>query len=192
MLKGIDISHWQENDVLSGVIDFKNYDFILMKATEGLSFKDKYFRKYMDILPSSKLAGAYHFAHAECNDPIKEARFYLNEIRPYIGSILMALDLEDKSLANKKLDEWALKFCNYVYEETGIRPLIYCSQSTCKRLKRTAGAGFGLWVAEYSVEKPKSVKPFPFWAIWQYTNRPIDHDYFNGNREQFIKYCVKE
>ena len=51
-------------------------------------------------------------------------------------------------------------------------------------------ANYGLWVAHWNkiIKKPFT-GVYPFHAIWQYTNKPIDLDYFNGNVKQWNAYC---
>ena len=111
------------------------------------------------------------------------------------GQTLIALDIEAGALRVKNIDEWALVWCEFVYNQTGIKPLIYCSESECKRFKKCAEWGCGLWVAKWGDKKPDKIKPFPFWAIWQYSSNHIvscvrcDVNKFNGTREQFLKYC---
>lgn len=189
MIEGLDISHWNEQTILSGAVDLKGIDFIMIKATEGRTYNDKMLRKYMDILPSTIIKGVYHYARPETNKAINEAQHFIDVIRPYIGRAVLAVDIEGSAFNNANIDQWALDFCTHVYEITGVRPLIYTSESQLKKFKKTAAANFGLWVAKWSDKEPK-VSPWKFWAIWQYQGTPIDKDIFNGSREQLLKYAL--
>lgn len=200
MLHGIDISHWNESKVLKGTIDFRNEEFIIMKATEGVSFKDKYLDRYYDMLHGSsngkpdknKLYGFYHFARFDKNQPEAEAKWFLSKVRHHAGEALFILDVEAQNLKLKNIDDLCKRFCDYIYKETKVRTMIYTSQSVCKRLKATHDAGYPLWVAEYGVKTPKSVAPWSEWKIWQHTSVPWDKDVFNGTFDDFKALCRKD
>lgn len=202
MIKGVDISHHNKNmksydDIIS------NYDFIIMKASEGKGFKDSQIHNYMSEFRNPfntkwPLVGFYHFARPEVgNSPAEEAHNFLNVITPYVGSkFIVALDVEDRALSVPFLDDWCLMWCKHVYDVLGFKPLIYCSASETKRFKKCASWGCGLWVAKWGNKPTKSdIKPWDIWAIWQYTNCGIcsavrvDENYFNGTKQQFLKYC---
>ena len=48
MLIGIDISHHNQN--MKDLNDLKTLDFVIMKASEGVRFRDPAMRKYIDYL----------------------------------------------------------------------------------------------------------------------------------------------
>ena len=144
-MNGIDISAWQgdENIDLSKV----PFDFCIVKATEGTSYKNRYFTAHCDaVLKKKKLLGAYHYANG--GDVQKEADYFLAYVKKYIGKAIIVLDWEAKNNPQfgKNDLEWCLKWCNYVYQKTGIKPLIYVQKSAMNAVKK---AGYGLWVAQY-------------------------------------------
>lgn len=144
-MNGIDISAWQgdENIDLSKV----PFDFCIVKATEGTSYKNRYFAAHCDaVLKKKKLLGAYHYANG--GDVQKEADHFLAYAKKYIGKAVLVLDWEAKNNPQfgKNDLEWCLKWCNYVYQKTGIKPLIYIQKSAMNAVKK---AGYGLWVAQY-------------------------------------------
>lgn len=200
MLKGLDLSHHNKN--MKDIRTINKYDFVIFKATEGATYKDPALNFYMSVIDKKKLKGFYHFARPENgNSPRAEASNFLSSILKYIdGKTILALDVEAGALKYKELDLWVGDFCMYIYEATGIRPLIYCSESECYRLKKAAVLGCGLWVAKWGLVKPSKnkIKPWSLWAIWQKTNKEVvsgvrcDLDYFNGTKEQFVKYCTPE
>lgn len=144
-MKGIDISAWQGDAGIDlGKIA---YDFCVVKATEGTDYRNRYFASHCDkVLSRKKLLGVYHYANGE--DPQKEADSFLTYCKKYIGKAILVLDWEAKnnSLFGVKDLEWCLKWCNYVYQKTGIKPLIYVQKSAMDAVKK---AGYGLWVAQY-------------------------------------------
>lgn len=198
MLYGIDISH--HNQYMKDLEHLLTQDFVLMKATEGMGFRDGALDKYMSVLGNKldPLVGFYHFARPEINsDPIVEANNFLGAIRKYlIFHPVLALDIEARALDCLFIDGWAYVWCGYVEQKTGIRPLIYCSSSETFRFKSCAKMGCGLWVAKWSSKKPtkKDIAPWDFYAFWQDSNNMIlsgvrvDSDVFNGDKEQFLRY----
>ena len=194
MLKGLDLSHHNKN--MKNLADINSYDFVILKASEGKSYKDPFCKKWLSYLTANSLKGFYHFARPECgNSPEAEATNFLNAISGVKKPFVIALDVEAGALGFKKLDDWTFKWCDIVYKKTGIKPLIYCSEAETIRFKKCANYSCGLWVAKWGVNKPKSIKPWEFWAFWQYTNNGVcsavrvDENYFNGNKVQFLKYA---
>ena len=144
-MNGIDISAWQgdENIDLSKV----PFDFCIVKATEGTSYKNRYFTSHCDaVLKKKKLLGAYHYANG--GDVQKEADYFLAYAKKYIGKAILVLDWEAKNnhMFGVKDLEWCLQWCSYVQKKTGIKPIIYVQKSAMNAVKK---AGYGLWVAQY-------------------------------------------
>lgn len=197
MLSGIDISHHNLN--MKDRAAIKQFDFVIMKASEGKTYKDTSLKIWCDILGKDHLKGFYHYCRPEIgNTPKQEADNFLSAIKPYRNDkSLMVIDVEGGALTVSSLDKWVTEWCDYVFKKTGVRPLIYTSEYECKRFKKVCAGGYGLWCAKWSTNKPKKIAPWKFFAIWQNTsNYPVsavrcDHDYFNGTKEQYLKYCRK-
>lgn len=186
MLKGYDVSHWQTK------IPAGQYDFLICKASEGKTTKDKAFKKHLESARAKgiDLLGAYHYARTN-NTPEEDAKNFLNAIKdvPELRTnLLLALDLEGIDLKRKGSIEWAKKWMDIVYENTGIKPVIYIQGSYTKKIKLLKDADYGLWVAHWNVSHP-ATGVYPAWALWQYKASGYDFDYFNGNRIQYLKYC---
>lgn len=144
-MNGIDISAWQGD----AGIDLSKiaYDFVIVKATEGTEYKNRYFTAHCDaVLKRKKLLGAYHYANG--GDPQKEADSFLAYCKKYIGKAILVLDWEGQNNPQFGVNdlEWCLKWCSYVQKKTGIKPLIYVQKSAMDAVKK---AGYGLWVAQY-------------------------------------------
>lgn len=199
MLNGIDISH--HNFYMKNLQDLNLLDFVIMKATEGIRFKDNKMPVYMNVLKPDMLYGFYHFARPDLgNDPEDEALHFCSYINKYISDrSILALDVEAGALSVKNLDAWCSTWAQVVDIETGILPMIYISTSETKKLPATAALGCGLWAAKWG-NKPtkKQIEPWDFWALWQFSNngnfsgQRVDLDQFNGTREQYMKYCKVE
>lgn len=207
ILNGIDISNWQSNLDLSKI----KTDFIIMKATEGIGFVDKSCDKFFQkALSLGKNVGFYHFARP-INDAVAEADFFVQNTLGYFGKGIPVLDWE----AENKWDvQWALRWLNRVYEKTGVKPVIYMSESvvTGYDWSPVVAGDYGLWVAKYRDNIPDmnydmsnagsmpSKGKWPFIAMWQWTsvgrldgfNGNLDCNVFYGNTNIWNAYAGKK
>lgn len=195
MMTGIDISGWNKNLVTSELLH--QQDFVMMKATEGKTGKDKCLDIYYDMLHGAtdgkpdkdKCYGFYHYSRAEKWTAKEEAENFLNKVGHHAGEAIFALDWEGDALSQpwEKAREWL----DYVYAKTGVRPIIYTSATNTPKMQIILDGNYGLWVAHWGASKPKT-GVYPFWAMWQYNVdrvRNLDLDKFNGTKETFKKYC---
>ena len=189
---GCDMSHWDASRY-KGILP--SQEFAIIKATEGKTSSDRYldilFNFYMSVCDArgievkDRCYGFYHYAHPELNSPEEEARNFLSKVGHQAGRALYCLDWEGK--AWKCSPRWARAWLDYVFRETGVKPMLYTSSSYLSNLGAVAAGDYGLWVARYSKTKPK-VTPWKFCAIWQYSSTPYDHDIFFGDAETWHKY----
>lgn len=145
MLRGIDISNWQAG--LDGDAVFPNVDFVICKATEGVSFVDAYCDGWIQKCWSmGKPWGFYHFAGS--NQPVDEAVYFINNTSNYFGNGIPVLDWEsDQSVA------WVNKFVRKVHEQTGIWPWIYANPWRFNQ--GGVEPNCGRWIASY----PDVIRP---------------------------------
>lgn len=200
-LNGLDISNHQRGLDLNNI----SYDFVIMKATEGGHFVDTTCDTfYQQAKKAGKLRGTYHYANG--GNPIDEARYYLKAIAGYIGDSIMCLDWEgtNNPVFNSGKDRsWVRSWCDYVFEKTGVKPIIYTSASYIGLVQ---GIGYDLWIAQYAdmqIVKGYIVKPWNegayTCAIRQYTGNgrltgwtgALDLDKFYGDKNAWIKLCGK-
>lgn len=187
MLRGIDVSHHNSS------INLKGNDFVIVKATEGTTFKDNKRDYWRNMAEKSgiSLHGFYHYARPEKNNYVDEANHFVNTIAKYIpyNNTILALDWENVALKHDL--SWAIGWLNTVEQMTGVKPLFYCQASYTPKIGEIYKNGNGLWVAHYTSANKPRIGAYPYWAIWQYTssNGKLDKDYFNGTREQFLRYC---
>ncbi|SDJ37010.1 glycoside hydrolase family 25 protein [Nonomuraea jiangxiensis] len=154
--------------------------FGIIKATEGVDFRDASFaRHWQELGKKGIVRGAYHYGHP-AGDPIAEANYFLSTVnaQPAKPGDLLVLDLETtdgKSVA--EVNAWAKTWLSYVKAKTGITPMFYSSW----RFADTYGRGlsaYPLWVAHYGKEKGTVTPPADWktWTIHQYSDSPIDQD----------------
>ena len=148
-LNGIDISSWQAGINVRGV----KADFVIVKATGGTKYVNPYYKQFADAaLASGKQIGFYHYAREDyCpGSAVKEAVHFSNKVKPYIGKAVLFLDFEGSALKMSNAAKWAKKFMDTVYKRTGVKPLIYMSQSVTWKFNWSSVAKkYGLWVAQY-------------------------------------------
>lgn len=175
MLHGLDVSTFQ------GEMDFSGYDFVIIKASEGWAYQDDGMNRHVQsALRTNTPFGFYHYARPDLgNSPETEADSFIGFVQPYIGQAIFALDWEQLSL--KYPASWALQWCQYVKQKTGITPFIYIQASVenSGSMRALYQGGFPLWIAQWEVSQPQ-VATWDKWTLWQYQGSPLDLDYFDG------------
>ena len=208
MMNGIDISKWQNGLVLSKVA----CDFVIIKATEGKTYRDPNFLDFVKQATAlGKNIGFYHFARPDNNaNPKDEAQNFYNVVKNYVGKAVLVLDWESSKKSNVT---WAKQWLDEVYRLTGVKPMIYMSESVVNSYNwsEVAKADYGLWVARYRDNNPDynydmsnagkkpSVKWWSFYAMWQWTSTGrldgykgnLDCDVFYGDVKAWNAYAGK-
>lgn len=204
LLNGIDISSYQ-----SGIeIDKIKADFVIVKASEGLNYEDPNFRQFArDTLRAKRKLGIYHFARpGKENTAEKEAAWFLELFRPYMGKAVPVLDWEAEEISNVS---WAKKWLDKVYEDSGVRPWIYMSESVANAYDWSQVAKeYPLWMAlyhtnatvyNYDMRDAGTLVQVKHWkriVCWQWTshgrlsgwNKDLDLDRFYGDGSLWESY----
>ena len=193
---GIDISNHQRNiDLTAG-----KYDFAIIKATEGVSFKDPSFEKFaVQLTVLNKLVGCYHFArpdlHGATSEMEKEADWFISVVRNarLLNKAILVLDWETEPMDREDLLN---AFILRVENQTGITPFIYSSKYKLNSWKNWRAINHcPIWMALWpSISRPSSgidpsfTKPDKTvnWTIWQYTSVGTYPNY-KGNVD--LDYC---
>lgn len=163
-MNGIDISAWQgDNNINLAKVPF---DFCIIKATEGTDYTNRYLDSHATAVQGKKkLLGVYHYANG--GDYKAEADHFLTVVKKYIGKAVLVLDWESRNnprFGNNDL-EWVSKWCSYVKDKTGVRPVIYMQKSAMLAVKK---AGYRLWVAQYEDNNTTGYQTHP-WNEGAYT-----------------------
>lgn len=187
-LHGIDVSHWQSGLQLAKT----DAQFALFKATDGTSYVDATCDGFVN--QAKKLGipwGIYHFWQG---NPTAEADHFVDSVAGYIGHGLLVLDFEGAHATSASA---AKTFLDHVYSRTGVRPLIYMSQSVTRQFDWSAVAkNYALWVARYGSSSYGDVGAWKAPAMWQYTDAhkaggySVDGDYFYGDKAAWTAFAT--
>lgn len=193
-LNGIDISKWQGDINLSAV----PCDFVIIKATQGTSYVNKYFdSKFNQAQALGKALGIYHYA--EGRDANAEADFFCSTIGDKKNNAILFLDWEGQDNKSFGVNDstWVSAFINRVRALTGKDCYVYTSKSV---LPRFSGISTKFWVAQYANYKPTGYQDTPWnegaydCIIRQYSscgrlsgyNGNLDLNKFYGSREDWL------
>lgn len=155
-MNGIDISAWQRGINLDRI----PFDFVIVKATEGVSYTNGICDSSCEAaLKLEKCLGLYHYANGF--DYTKEADFFINKVKNYIGKAILVLDWEanNNSQFGKTDREWVKNWCDYVFNKTGVKPVIYISKSIMTKFE---GLEYEFWIAQYANNKPTGYQEHPW------------------------------
>lgn len=192
MILGCDVSHYQN----SGEIP-ENAGFVWIKATEGSNYKDVRMNDHLTHIAQKRkdnlpIIGFYHYAHLESNEADVEVNNFLGRIKPHIGQCLMAVDVEGKCMEKGSvfISRWINTFAGLVYEETGVIPFLYMSDSNIKSIISGLRADIPIWNARYSTKSsPSNYGKYPL--MWQFTCNPIDLDLWYGSKDELARLALK-
>lgn len=164
---GIDISaHNGEIDFATAKAD--NLDFVLIKASEGATFRDAKFNdNYENASKAGFKVGAYHFFRYDVTGR-QQAENFLDAVKGKDLSLPLAIDVENsgnpwvffKSPASRELRNMIdhLKARHYPV-------IVYTNKSTHKDLISGRFHDCPLWLCTFS--KPDTTYQ---WTIWQYSH----------------------
>lgn len=167
---GIDLS------VHSGTIDWaalaaQDFDFVYLKATEGVDLADPAFAEHWSAAAEAGLArGAYHFFVTE-DDPIAQAEFFISTVPMVAGDLIPVVDIEVIGHDTPtRLVERLRQFLKRLEGHYGVRPMIYTSPNFWSRHLDASFGDHPLWIAEYGVDEPRIPSGWSAWTLWQYAD----------------------
>ena len=186
-VKGIDISSH------NGSIDFKKVEadgisFVLIKATEGASFKDNRFESnYSGARNTGMKVGAYHFFRFDINGTLQGMNL-LNAITGKTLDLPVAIDVEEHGNPSTPTQS-VVKRLNEMIElisSRGYDIMIYTNNNGYKRFIEPYFADYPLWICKFS--KPHNDIE---WQFWQYSHwgevdgisGEVDLNIFNGSKK---------
>lgn len=198
---GIDVSHHQGEIDWEAVkaTDKQEYPirFVFMKATEGGDHKDRLFvDNFCQAREVGLVRGAYHFYNPN-TDPIRQADFFISQVKLETGDLAPVLDIERKPRNKAQLQADLVKFLNRLEQHYGVKPIIYTSYKyRLHYLDTPELSSYPLWIAHYYVDALSYDGPWQFWQHTDYGTVPgieenVDLNVFNGSWNDLLRYTLK-
>ncbi len=193
---GIDIS------AHNGVIDFDSIvssgiDFVLIKASEGSSFRDPLFESnYQKAAQAGLKIGAYHFFRFDC-DGWSQAENLLKVIAGKRIDLPIVIDIEEwgnmEKVSTKQITDQLQSMIGHL-EENGWKIMIYTNKNGYNRFIRSQFDRYPLWICSFT-DPPLDAD----WDYWQYSHiskipgvpEKADLNTFNGTREEWQQWINK-
>lgn len=194
-IQGIDVSHHQ-GDVDWNKVKGENWDFVIMKATEGGDWKDsKFSNYYQEANDAGFVVGVYHY-YSFCSDPVKQAKHFIDVAGDLKGDLLPAVDLEFDNNCNGNISvedfkEAFVLFLNEIRVKYGCYPIVYCNEAFYfKYLNKADFANCKFWIRNVGSQPDLNER---MWDFWQYSalgsvagiQGPVDLNAFSGRRFEF-------
>lgn len=191
--KGIDISHYQHR------IDWKEFeqndlDFVLVKATEGASYKDSLFQhNWENLAPLPLVRGAYHFFRPTVT-VTQQIQNFIEAVELNSGDLAPVLDIEvADGVASQKFVQDVKIWLQYIENHYQIKPIVYTYKNFYEQHLK-GKIDNPIWLAYYN---RRSAKDIP-WVFWQYSDHgqikgietAVDLNVFVGDKKELLQYCL--
>ena len=198
---GVDVSNHQ-GEIDWNVLTEQEIDFAFIKATEGSTFVDPYFKSNWDSAVATGIrVGAYHFFSFESSGE-NQAKSFCKNVPQLENMLPPVVDVEyygefksKKDLDIPKIKEELRTFINILEKEYGMKPIIYCGLLYDSIIKGDF-TDYDLWYPSVYLPLIKNKENL---AFWQYSNNHIlngytgtqkfiDMNVYIGSEEEFAKY----
>lgn len=191
-VEGINISHHQVViDWAQLTPDRSGKAFVIMKATEGATYKDPMFvQNFTKASAAGFRPGAYHFLRFGSSSPSAQMANFISQIEAAKAVLtdpialanqepIIALDIE----YSRKMDHYSLvgnvteESVRYLKDKANITPYIYTTQYFWNKHVPTTPdivKECPLWIAKWRKNPPLADElptGWNSWTIWQYTNQ---------------------
>lgn len=180
-------------------------DGVIAKAMENNNFTDSLMPLFISQTKNSgKLTGLYHFARP--GNWQVQADYFLRAAKPYLKHSIIVLDYESTVVTYGGV-QWALNWLDYVYKQTGIKPMIYLGLADKNYYNWSPVAKkYCVWIAQYNDMAPHygfslcalygRVHRWNKMTMFQYTangrlngyNGPLHLDVYYGNKNVWDKH----
>ena len=200
-IRGIDISHYQGKidwqKVRRGKIGTDHVHFAFIKATEGKSLVDKYFkRNFHEAKEHGIIRGAYHF-YTPSIPAEEQAEHFIRNVSLVPGDLPPVLDIETiGNLSPEELRSEVMKWIRIVEKEYRVPPIIYTYYKfKTKFLDTKEFDKYPYWIAHYYVD---SLIYDGNWKFWQHTDNgeikgisgKVDLNLFNGSMYNLLQLTI--
>jgi lysozyme len=195
-IHGIDVSKYQDRISWESVHDMNvngiRLGFVFIKATEGISSVDNYFkRNWKRSKEAGMIRGAYHFFIPSKSGRM-QAESFIKQVDLESGDLPPVLDIEQNSstpvaVMQKEIQTWL----DIVKQHYQVQPVIYTNISFYRKYLEGKFDDYPLWVAHYlQPDQPRIERE---WIFWQHSETGhvngigprVDFNVFNGDSTAF-------
>lgn len=186
---GLDLSA-HNGDVNFAKVKDEGYTFVILKASEGSTFKDGRFEEnYTEAVENRLYVGAYHFFRFDV-DGIVQAHNFMEALDGKDLSLPVAIDLEEYGNP-REIDDVVVRRLHDMIDELTVNEypvMIYTNKDGYERFVRGNFDDYPLWLCSF-VRPPADME----WTLWQYshwgeseaTDGDVDLNIFFGNASQW-------
>lgn len=168
-IPGIDVSNHQKDIDWEAVAKSENIKFAFIKATEGMEFKDKYFKSNWDAATKTNLyVGAYHYFKITSSGK-EQAENFINMVPQVRGVLPPVIDLEENGLEKDKFNRELQDYIDMVEQHYGQRPILYVVYPIYNQYIKGEFEEYQIWIRD--IVKPPRLSDNRDWAFWQYSDR---------------------
>lgn len=183
MIAAKDISRWQ------GTYSETGEPIVFVKISggdQGLYVDPQAANNYNQVIAHGHAFGGYHFAGG--GDPVGEANFFLNAMKPWNPGEVPCLDWE---ISHPNPVGWCLAFATQVHATTGAWPVIYMNLATLRAFNwHPVLDNCALWLADWVGHPDGAIDTGSYtYTILQYNDGPTyDRDeVYVSSVDQFKK-----
>lgn len=188
---------------VNGAVDYP-VSFVYIKSTEGTTVRNQfYLSDYRQARKQGIRCGAYHFFSTK-SAADKQAYYFLKHTRFSKGDFPPVLDVEPTPSQIRKMGGTKVLFSrirtwmSIVRRRTGVRPILYVSQSFVNKYLPSAPdlmCDYLVWIARYGEYRP-DVR-LAFWQLCpdgrvSGIRGEVDINVFNGYRDTYNAFLASE
>lgn len=194
-VRGLDLS------AHNGEVNFDsvaaNFDFVILKATEGGNWTDRAFEaNYVKARKAGLKVGAYHYFRFD-RPGLPQAINIYNTLYNKHLDLPLALDVEDhgnaRGVEREVIIDRLRETVNFLLGHN-VSLMFYTNKLGYSRYVETDFASFPLWICSFT-DPPIHSR----WTFWQYTHSgrvpgvsgETDINLFNGSKTQFDNFIEK-
>lgn len=171
---GVDISSYQ-GDVDVEKLKNQGIKFIYIKATEGSTHEDLYFKKNWESAKENELlAGAYHFFSFDSSGK-GQALNFINAMGDNIeGRLIPAVDIEyygnyKNNISKDDIIKELKDFLDELENKYDVKPIIYTTPKFYNNYLKDDFKEYKMWISSLFI--PINFTYNGNWYIWQYINK---------------------
>lgn len=176
MIKGIDIAAPYQKIESFDLVKKAGYDRVVIKATEGIKYRDPIYQNFAASRYAGLDVGFYHFWRPN-DDAGKQAEWFLMNIDNSVyDRKLLVLDFETiaPNQTPQQNQDAIAKFLEIVSKESENPAIIYTNPSTWKAIGNPSNfSQHPLWIADFGVSQPEIPASWKDFTGWQYKDNEI-------------------